>query len=137
MVVGRFGLQASLALEKQLGLCMGEEGSDGMLLNRPTLNVLSLEHLGLPRWWLRVSWSGWLEMWWLERTRERVPSEIKILPGQSGMVYEIVSLFFLLFFFEDSIKPFLVWAIICVVVIILFVEDAIPLSFSWWPRPLP
>jgi hypothetical protein len=45
-------------------------------------------------------------MRWLERAGERVSSKIGILPSRSGMVYEIISLFLLLFF-EDSIKPFL------------------------------
>jgi hypothetical protein len=84
----------------------GRRRCDGVLINRPSLNVLSLENLGLPRWWLSVSWNGRLEMRWLERAGERVSSKIGILPSRSGMVYEIISLFLLLFF-EDSIKPFL------------------------------
>jgi hypothetical protein len=70
-----------------------------VLINRPALNALSLENLGLPSWWLIVSWNGWLEVRWLERDGERVPSKIGILPSRSGMVYGIVPLFLLLFFF--------------------------------------
>jgi hypothetical protein len=58
-----------------------------VLINRPSLNVLSLESLGLPRWWLSVGWNGRLKVRWLERAGERVPSKTWILPSGSGMVY--------------------------------------------------
>jgi hypothetical protein len=83
-----------------------------MLINRPSLNILSLEGLGLPWWWLSVGWDGRLKVRWLERASEWVPSKIWILPGRNGMVYGIVPLFLLLLFFEDSFESFLVWAIV-------------------------
>jgi hypothetical protein len=78
-----------------------------VLLNRPALDVLSLESLGLPRWWLSISWDGRLEMRWLKRATERISSEIGVLPSRSGMVYSTVPLL-LLFFLEYSLKSFLV-----------------------------
>jgi hypothetical protein len=83
-----------------------------VLLNRSTLDVLSLESLGLPRWWLSISWNGWLEMRWRKRAGERISSEIRVLPSQSGMIYNTIHILLLLFFLEDSLQSFLVWAIV-------------------------
>jgi hypothetical protein len=58
----------------------------------------------------RLEWGVESEV--AERASERVPSKIWILPSGSGMVYGIVPLFLLLLFFEDSLKYFLVRAIV-------------------------
>jgi hypothetical protein len=58
----------------------------------------------------RLEWGVESEV--AERPSERVPSKIWILPSGSGMVYGIVPLFLLLLFFEDSLKYFLVRAIV-------------------------
>jgi hypothetical protein len=82
-----------------------------VLINRPTLNILNLENLGLPGWRLSVAWDRWREVRWLERVSERLPSKIWVLPSGDGMVYRVVPLFLLLFV-QDSLKHFLVWAIV-------------------------
>jgi hypothetical protein len=83
--------------------------SNGVLFNWSALNVLRLESLGLPRWWLSIGWDRWLELRWLERVSERISSEITVLPSWSGMVYGTspLLLLLLLFLLEDSFKPFL------------------------------
>jgi hypothetical protein len=78
------------------------------LLKRPVLDVLSLESLGLPRWWLSISWNEWLEMRRLKRASEIISSEIRVFPSRSAMVYSTVPLLLLPFFLEDSLKSFLV-----------------------------
>jgi hypothetical protein len=83
-----------------------------MLFDGPTLNVLSLEGLRLPRRRLGVIGRRRLVLGWLERVCERISLEIGILPGRSGMVYDTRSLFFLPLFLKDSFEPFLVWAIV-------------------------
>jgi hypothetical protein len=83
-----------------------------MLFNRYALDVLSLESLGLPRWWLSIGWDGWLELRWLKRVSKRISSEIMVLPSWSGMVYGTSPLLLLLFLLEDSFKSFLVWEIV-------------------------
>jgi hypothetical protein len=47
-------------------------------------------------------------MRWLKRASERISSEIRVLPSQSGMVYSTVPLLLLVVFLEDSLKSFLV-----------------------------
>jgi hypothetical protein len=83
-----------------------------VLFNRSALDVLSLESLGLPRWWLSIGWDRWLELRWLKRVSERISSKFRVLPSRSGMVYGTSPLLLLLFFLEDSFKSFLVWAIV-------------------------
>jgi hypothetical protein len=58
-----------------------------VLINRPTLNILSLEDLGLPGWRLSVAWDRWREVRWLERVSEGVPSKILgfAKPGRNGL----------------------------------------------------
>jgi hypothetical protein len=34
-------------------------GGDKVLINRPALNILCLENLGLPGWRLSVTWDRW------------------------------------------------------------------------------
>jgi hypothetical protein len=34
-------------------------GGDKVLINRPALNILCLENLGLPGWQLSVTWDRW------------------------------------------------------------------------------
>jgi hypothetical protein len=51
-------------------------------------------------------------MRWLKRVSERISSEIGILPSRSGIVHNTVPLLLLLFFLEDGLKSFLVWAIV-------------------------
>jgi hypothetical protein len=83
-----------------------------MLLNRSTLDVLSLESLGLPRWRLSICWDRRLELRWLERVSERISSKTEILPSQSRMVYGASPLRLLLFLLKDSFESLLVWAIV-------------------------
>jgi hypothetical protein len=45
------------------------------------------------------------------------------------MVYGTSPLLLLLFLLKDSFKSFLVWAIVCTVIIVLLVKDTIPFSF--------
>jgi hypothetical protein len=83
-----------------------------VLLDRYALNVLSLNSLGLPGWWLSISWDRWLELRWLEWVRERVPPKTWFLPSRSGVIYGIGPLLLLSFLLEDSLESFLVWAIV-------------------------
>jgi hypothetical protein len=46
---------------------MEGEGSDGVLLDRSALNVLSLKGMGLPRWRVSIGWDRWLELRWVKK----------------------------------------------------------------------
>jgi hypothetical protein len=99
------------------------------MFNSSALDVLSLESLGLPRWWLNIGWDRWLELRWLKRVSKSISSKIRVLQSRSGMVYGTSPLLLLLFLLKDSFKSFLVWAIVCTVIIVLLVKDTIPFSF--------
>jgi hypothetical protein len=51
-------------------------------------------------------------MRWLERVSERVSPETGVLPSWREMVYSTSPLLLLPFLFEDSLKSFIVWAIV-------------------------
>jgi hypothetical protein len=68
--------------------------------------------LGLPRWRLSIGWDRWLELRWLERVSERVSPETGVLPSWGGIVYGIGPLLLLPFLLENSLKSFLVWAVV-------------------------
>jgi hypothetical protein len=79
-----------------------------VLLNGSTLNVLSLESLGLPRWRLSIGWDGWLELRWLERVSERISPKGGVLPSWSGMVYGVGPLLLFPLFLENGLESFIV-----------------------------
>jgi hypothetical protein len=79
-----------------------------VLLDRPALNVLSLESLRLPERRLGIIGRWWLELVWLEWVCERVSPKTRILPGRSRVVYGTRSLLFLPLLLEDSLESFLV-----------------------------
>jgi hypothetical protein len=63
-------------------------------------------------WRLSIGWDRWLELRWLERVSERVSPKTGVLPSWSGMVYGTGPLLILPFFLKNSLKSFLVWAVI-------------------------
>jgi hypothetical protein len=62
------------------------EVGDGMLVDRSVFDILCLEGLGFPRWWLGIIWGRWRKLRQLERIDESIPPKSGVLPSWDGMI---------------------------------------------------